>query len=47
LSRRGERFAESFSAAADRIARSGTFLRDGDAVRPVMTERTKLSVVGQ
>jgi RND family efflux transporter MFP subunit len=29
------------------VARSGTFLRDGDAVRPVMTERTKLSVVGQ
>jgi HlyD family secretion protein len=29
------------------VARSGTFLRDGDAVRPVITERTKLSVVGQ
>lgn len=29
------------------VARSGTFLRDGDAVRPVVTERTKLSVVGQ
>lgn len=25
------------------VARSGTFLRDGDAVRPVMAERTKLS----
>lgn len=27
------------------VARSGTFLRDGDAVRPVLTDRTKLSEV--
>ena len=25
------------------VARSGTFLRDGDAVRPIIAERTKLS----
>ncbi len=29
------------------VARSGTFLRDGDAVRPVITERTKLSEARQ
>ena len=25
------------------VARSGTFLREGDAVRPIIAERTKLS----